>query len=325
MTTATGAAPEDVPRGPDDPSGATGPTDAPGPWATAASDPRVAAASAVTRVLRELEVLGTVTSTQDELARLADPHAGPGVAPGTVLIAEQQTAGRGRRGRAWVDDARPGASLALSLLLEPSHDARRTGLVPLALGLGVQRAIASLDRSMAQRVRLKWPNDVLVRDTRDAPRKVAGLLVERTLIAGRDLLVAGVGINVDQRHLDRSAGDDAQRTSVAELLRTASPERSEPSERSEQPAPVDVHAPLLAAVLLQLDAALVLLAEDPDALLDRYRRHSDTLGRTVRVERPGRPPLVAVVEHVDRSGHLVVLTPIGRETVVAGTLRDADR
>lgn len=319
MTSSTGDALGDVRPGQDVPSLANSTTGASDPWATAIVDPKVVAASAATRVLRDLELLGTVASTQDELVRLADPRSGAGVGSGTVVIAERQTAGRGRRGRAWADDARPGASLALSLLLDPSHDARRTGLVPLALGLGVQRAIAMLDVASSSRIGLKWPNDVLVRDARDVPRKIAGLLVERTLIAGRDALIAGIGINVDQRHLERTSGDDAQRTSVAELLMTAS------HDRSAAPTSIDLHVVLLAAIITQLDAALVLLAEDPDALLDRYREASDTLGRTVRIERPGHPPLVGAVERVDRSGHLVVLTAIGRETVVAGTLRDADR
>jgi BirA family transcriptional regulator, biotin operon repressor / biotin---[acetyl-CoA-carboxylase] ligase len=290
----------------------SGPT---GRWALAADTPTVRAALGGARVLRHLVLLGTVASTQDELLQRADPRSGAAVA-GTVVIAERQTAGRGRGGRAWDDDTRPGASLALSLLLDPFADPRRTGLVPLALGVGIQGAIATLDVAAVRRVGLKWPNDVLVRDAQDVPRKLAGLLVERTLIAGRDVLAAGIGINVDQGHLDHSVGELAQRTSVAELLASAS---SDPA----TPPSVDLPAALLGAVIVQLDAALVLLDEQPDMLLERYRHGSDTIGRTVRVEREGSAPLVGTAETVDAQGRLVVRTRAGHEVVVAGTVRDA--
>jgi BirA family biotin operon repressor/biotin-[acetyl-CoA-carboxylase] ligase len=304
-----------------------------GVWASAARDPRVSVRWASTRRLRAPVLVGTVGSTQDELRRLIDARwASTPVADdrtddvgvGTVVIAEQQTGGRGRGGRAWDDDARPGASLALSVLLAPSDDPRRTGLVPAALGLGVHGAVTSLDVGLEARIGLKWPNDVIARDEQGVGRKLAGLLVERTTIAGRDVLIAGIGINVDQRHLDRSSAELAQRTSVAELLAQAAVTGVGATAEAAGAATSDLHGRLLASLVTQLDAALVLLDEDPGALLDRCRDASDTLGRTVRVDRPSMPSVTGHAAAIDDEGRLVLVASAGQVTILAGTLRDAD-
>lgn len=125
----------------------------------------------------------SVTSTMDVAAALLLD----GPARGVVVLADAQTAGRGRRGRTWASP--PGSGVYLSLILNPSARALATSLLTLAAGVGVREglhAAAGLDAE------LKWPNDVVV-----GRRKVAGILAEGAGIgtAGATVIV-GVGINV---------------------------------------------------------------------------------------------------------------------------------
>jgi BirA family biotin operon repressor/biotin-[acetyl-CoA-carboxylase] ligase len=118
----------------------------------------------------------TLDSTQEELKR----QAAAGAVTGTVVVAETQTAGRGRRGREWHD--RPGQDLLFSGLLEASG--LPPGLLPVALGAGLARALAE---ATGAEILAQWPNDLVA-----AGAKVAGLLVET---AGARY-VAGLGVNV---------------------------------------------------------------------------------------------------------------------------------
>ena len=115
-------------------------------------------------------------STQDELRR----QASAGAKTGTVILAETQSAGRGRRGRQWLD--RPGQDLLLSALLEAPG--LPPGLLPVALGAGLAQALSA---ATGAEIQAQWPNDLVVEGD-----KVAGLLVE--LVSGRYL--AGLGVNV---------------------------------------------------------------------------------------------------------------------------------
>jgi BirA family biotin operon repressor/biotin-[acetyl-CoA-carboxylase] ligase len=132
-------------------------------------------------------------------------HSAP---EGTVVVAEEQTAGRGRRGRAWESSARAG--LWWSLLLRPQVPADRLGWLPLVVGIGVARGLrVSLDVE----VTLKWPNDVLVDGG-----KLAGILAER--LADGSVIV-GVGINVDQDESELPDGGASLRTVGIPADRTA--------------------------------------------------------------------------------------------------------
>lgn len=133
---------------------------------------------------REVRVVAETGSTNADLARAAEQ----GAAEGAVLIAESQTAGRGRLARDWVSP--PRAGLTFSILLRP-HDVppTRWGWLPLLVGVSVARAVSRL----AERdVRLKWPNDLLLGPDR---RKLAGILAQ---VAG-GAVVVGVGLNVSTR------------------------------------------------------------------------------------------------------------------------------
>jgi BirA family biotin operon repressor/biotin-[acetyl-CoA-carboxylase] ligase len=125
-----------------------------------------------------LEIHDVVGSTNDRARSLAEA----GAEPFTVVIAEHQTAGRGREGRRW--ESLPAAGLLLSLVAPPREPTART-LMPIRVGLAACRAIESAAPGV--RAGLKWPNDVQIDG-----RKVAGVLCESTP-AG---VVIGVGINV---------------------------------------------------------------------------------------------------------------------------------
>ncbi len=122
----------------------------------------------------------TVGSTSDLLRTLARDGA-PEL---TVVLAEQQTAGRGRQGRTWVS---PPGQLFLSVLLRPVLPPQELTLLPLALGVAVCDAARTLGAAAA----LKWPNDVWCGD-----RKLAGLLVESSTLGGAFEAIAGVGLNL---------------------------------------------------------------------------------------------------------------------------------
>jgi BirA family transcriptional regulator, biotin operon repressor / biotin---[acetyl-CoA-carboxylase] ligase len=129
-------------------------------------------------------VVETTASTMEEI----EERASQGAPEGTVVVAEEQTAGRGRRGRTWV--SAPRAGLWWSLLLRPAVPPSSTGWLPLVIGVGVARALR--DTAGAE-VGLKWPNDVLVRRSGEWC-KLAGILAER-LADGA--IIVGVGVNVD--------------------------------------------------------------------------------------------------------------------------------
>jgi BirA family transcriptional regulator, biotin operon repressor / biotin---[acetyl-CoA-carboxylase] ligase len=122
----------------------------------------------------------TAASTNDEVRTLAQA----GAPEGLILLALNQTAGRGRRGAAWFSAA--GESLAFSILIRPDEPKALWPRLALAAGLAVAEAI----ESQGIEAGIKWPNDVWIHR-----RKVAGILVE----AGRDFAVVGIGLNVNTR------------------------------------------------------------------------------------------------------------------------------
>lgn len=124
-----------------------------------------------------LLVRDSVASTNDELRILAQA----GAPEGLVLLAEQQTAGRGRRGAAWFSPS--GESLAFSILLRPAAPKSLWPRYSLATGLAVAEAVETCGLQAG----IKWPNDVWI-----GRRKVAGILVE----AGADFVIIGIGLNV---------------------------------------------------------------------------------------------------------------------------------
>ena len=229
-----------------------------------------------------IEVVASTGSTNADLLRR-------GGAEGQVLVAEEQTAGRGRMGRSWV--SQPGASLTFSVLLRPVlvPPARR-GWLPLLTGVAVAvavRATAGVDATV------KWPNDVLAGE-----RKLAGILAEQS----GEVVVVGIGVNV---------------ATTAEAL-PASPGGLRATSLLVEGASVSREA-LLAAILRELEARYLAFRADPDAarggLLAEYRALCATLGHSVRVELPGGQVLTGVAEDVDADGRLLVAAAAGEPPV----------
>ena len=128
----------------------------------------------------------TVDSTNEEAKRLARSAA----EEGTLIWALEQTAGRGRRGRAW---ASPPGNLYASLILRPQCPLDRAAQLGFAAALAVGDTLTSTCEQPLDRLFYKWPNDVLLHD-----RKVAGILLESELGVGEfpKFVVVGIGINL---------------------------------------------------------------------------------------------------------------------------------
>jgi BirA family transcriptional regulator, biotin operon repressor / biotin---[acetyl-CoA-carboxylase] ligase len=169
---------------------------------------------------RPVHLLAETTSTNDEAkraARLGAPH-------GSTWVAESQTAGRGRHGRAWVSPR--GENLLFSVLIRHSATPMRLPLVSLVAGLAVAEAIERA--APAATVRIKWPNDVVI-SSEAGPgarlAKIAGVLVETSMIGQAvDAIVVGVGVNVHTREFPVHLAPTA--TSIA-LVSDRVPDRAE--------------------------------------------------------------------------------------------------
>ncbi|MGZ4447246.1 MAG: biotin--[acetyl-CoA-carboxylase] ligase [Nocardioides sp.] len=223
-------------------------------------------ASALSRALEpdgfRVEVLASAGSTNAlvaERARAGEPH-------GLVVVAEEQTAGRGRLDRSW--QSPPRAGLTFSVLLRPALEPHRLGWVPLWGGLAVARAVR--EQTGVEAV-VKWPNDVQVDG-----RKLAGLLAES--VAGA--VVLGIGLNVTTRREELP-------------VETATSLQLEGATTTDRDT-------VLRAVLRALAGAL------GDRDVASYREVCSTLGRQVRVELPGGESVTGLAEAVDDDGRLVV-------------------
>ena len=222
-----------------------------------------------------VELVASTGSTNADLLARGGPE-------GQVLVAEEQTAGRGRAGRTWV--SAPGASLTFSVLLRPaSVPPAARGWLPLLTGVAVAAAVRSAAGVAAA---LKWPNDVLVGD-----RKLAGILAEQS--SAGDAVVVGVGLNV-------ATPEDALPVSPSGL-----PATSLLLEGSEV-----TREALLTEILSRLESFYEGFRADPDpersGLLAEYTTVCATLGRTVRVELPAGRVLAGLAEGIDRGGRLLV-------------------
>ncbi|MER5754873.1 biotin--[acetyl-CoA-carboxylase] ligase [Streptomyces sp. NPDC002088] len=243
----------------------------------------------------EVEVVQQTGSTNSDLVARA---VGDKAAEGAVLVAEEQSAGRGRLDRQWTAPARSG--LFFSVLLRPSDvPVARWGWLPLLTGVAVATGLA---RAAGVDTALKWPNDLLV-TIGGEERKAGGILAER---AGDDGVVVGVGINVTLRAEELPV---PQAGSLA-LAGAVTTDRD----------------PLLRAVLRSLEdwyGRWRAAGGDPAAsgLQEAYAAGCATLGRTVRAELPGDRSIVGEAVAVDGDGRLVLATGEGvQEPVGAGDI-----
>lgn len=222
-------------------------------------------------------------STETTMA-LARREAEEGAPHGTLVLAEEQTAGRGRRGRTFASPA--AENLYFTLVLRPTIDVHRRlpVILPVALCAAVQ--------SEGVDARIKWPNDIWVGD-----RKLSGLLIDAELRPEGPLAMPGIGINVN--------GDP---TVIPELASSAT------SVRRELGYTV-VREALLARVCNELEA---ILAEPAADTMRRYVEFSMVLGREIVVTPAHETPFSATAESIAPDGALVVVRGSGtRETITA--------
>ncbi|MEU0516828.1 biotin--[acetyl-CoA-carboxylase] ligase [Streptosporangium sp. NPDC006007] len=232
-----------------------------------------------------ITVVGRTGSTNADLAQAARD----GARQGAVVVAEAQSAGRGRLGRTW--SAPPRSGLMFSVLLRPEPPPGRQGWLPLLVGLAAVSAVREVAEVDA---RLKWPNDLLAGE-----RKLAGVLAERIDSA----VIVGVGLNVSVRADELPVGTA---TSLA----------------VENASCVD-RDPLLRAVLREIETHYREWSQadgDADAcgLRAAYLGVSATIGREVRVELPGERVLTGRATGIDDSGHLLVESKGRSHTLSAG-------
>lgn len=218
--------------------------------------------------------------------------ANEGAAHGVVVAAEQQTAGRGRRGSTWVSP--PGAGLYFSVIVRPAVAVAKAGhalsLLTLAAGVAVREGTAAASGLHAD---LKWPNDLFV-----GKRKLAGILAEGLAVGTPDqAVIVGVGVNVQPAAYPPDVA--ARATSIESELGRA----------------VDRDG-LLAAILDALSGRLAALDQNAGDILRAWRAASPTAVGT-RVEWDGHRGVTA---GVDDHGALLVKTSTGIERVIAGEL-----
>ncbi len=237
---------------------------------------------------RRLVVVERATSTMD----LAAEEAASGAPEGTVVIAEEQTAGRGRFGRPWVSPR--GAALYVSILLRPAP-----GLLP---GVNMAAPLAAVEaaRDAAQvDAEIKWPNDVQVRG-----RKLAGVLVDASAgTTDQGFAIVGVGLNVDL--------DVADYPEIAEIATSLRVESGRAVGR----------LAVLAALLSRFEA-LYDRVKAGESLVGEWRGRLNVIGKRVVVTFPGLPEAPAVegiAEDVDGDGALLLRKDDGAvERLVAG-------
>jgi BirA family biotin operon repressor/biotin-[acetyl-CoA-carboxylase] ligase len=240
-----------------------------------------------------VEVVDEAGSTNALVAERGRAGAGQGL----VVVAEHQTAGRGRLDRSWETPARSG--LTFSVLLRPVAPTQSWPWLPLLAGYAVAKAL----RGVGFDASVKWPNDVLLGPRDGQSRKVAGILVERIDTEQGPAAVIGIGLNV---------GMTAEELPVPEATSLAVASEGRPPERTD----------LLVAVLQTLWEAYSTWEAGGDSagirLAESYVAACATVGRDVRVDLPSGEVLSGRATGIDPSGRLLVERDGVRTAVSAG-------
>jgi BirA family biotin operon repressor/biotin-[acetyl-CoA-carboxylase] ligase len=241
--------------------------------------------------IRHVEVFATLSSTNDEaLRRVADrPSSLP-----LLVVAEEQTAGRGRGDNCWWS-SRGALTFSVAMDRERAPIDRHWPRLSLIAGLAIQRVLATIVPH--QDVRLKWPNDVFV-----SGHKACGVLVESSPVQPQPLVV-GVGINVNN---SLRQGPDELRDQATSLRDVTG--RS--FDRTE----------VLVAILRELDNVLERLSGADFSLPEQWRRCCYLEGRTVNIL-SGSATLVGVCQGIDDEGAILIQNESGIQRCFAGVVQ----
>jgi BirA family biotin operon repressor/biotin-[acetyl-CoA-carboxylase] ligase len=226
----------------------------------------------------DVEFHDALASTNDRARELAAEGASA-----VVVLADEQTGGRGRRGRGWTG---PPGGVYASILVRPDRPPAHAPVSTLAAAVAVARACDPL----GVQARIKWPNDVLVGEGES--RKLSGILTEMESEGGQIAwLTVGIGVNANVDTDTLPAGATSLQALVGDIDR--------------------------AAFVRRLLTLFHDLTADPDTVLPAWRERASTLGRQVRVDTPGGK-VVGHARDVEFPGALVVETPTGERRVHAG-------
>lgn len=221
-------------------------------------------------VWREIQVVVSAESTNADVADAARQ----GAAEGLVIIAEQQTAGRGRLDRSWTSPARAG--VLMSVLLRPQVGVAAWPLIPLLTGLAVVEAMVGVAQVEAA---LKWPNDVMLDE-----RKLGGILVERV----DEAVVVGMGLNVSTR-----ADEMPVETATSLAIAGGATDR-------------EIIAKEVLRALARRYLAWLGTGGASASVIPAYRDRCETIGRHVELALPGGEAVRGLATGIDDSGRLVV-------------------
>ncbi|HEY6765058.1 MAG TPA: biotin--[acetyl-CoA-carboxylase] ligase [Candidatus Sulfotelmatobacter sp.] len=224
--------------------------------------------------------------------------AAEGAPEGTVFLAEEQTAGRGRGANTW--DSQRSTGIYCSIILRPELPPSEILILSLVIGLAVHAAMQEIESRIA--LDLKWPNDVLI-----GGRKVCGILTEMNSEPTRvRYIVAGIGINVNQ------AAFPAELEHVATSLRM---------ETGSEWSRVELAAALLKSLHGEY-AQLIAQSGSRESILRRFAERSSWVqGKNVRIEETFLPQQ-GTTTGLDERGFLRLQTSKGIETVLSGTVRE---
>lgn len=221
----------------------------------------------------------------DSTNRRAMALAAGGAPEGTLVVAETQTGGRGRRGRVWFSPA--GDNIYASVILRPTIPPGQAPRITLMAAVALAEALRKQTELPA---RIKWPNDILI-----SGKKIAGILTEISTDMDRvDYVVIGLGVNVNTRAADLPS----------DIARLATSVRIAGGRRVSRAA-------LLRSILESIDACYAQFqVEGFSPIMDRWRRHNNVIGQRVTVDMLGTRH-TGVVENVDDDGVLILRTDDG--------------
>ena len=236
----------------------------------------------------DVDALDSCDSTSSELLRRAER----GAPVGSVIVADRQNAGRGRRGRQWLSV--PEDSLTFSLLWRISGPASQLSGLSLAVGVGLVRALEKLG---ARDVCLKWPNDVLLRQAQNYA-KLAGILIELASDRRGTQVIIGIGLN-----LQRPALDLPQPAAGLSEAITSLPDRHD----------------ILAAILLALAEVLETVAVNGFfGLKNEWQSRHAWQDQPVQLLADEGEPLTGICRGADADGALLLETASGIQRIFSG-------